>query len=263
MKTLLTTAALAHLTIGVLLVSFSPASFAAPDSTWTEKFTYTGSGGTGTRQSMPAGWKSFAGASADSVDANPSNNIVGVTNNPGSPNTDASGFVSMVPGTTNRVMATFTTFATGLDLAGSTVTWDQGNANTASEVRLLVKIGDNWYASASSFANTITYTATTFSTATPSGDLVKALDFSTAASNWLTVTVTESRLTLGSISGLNLISSIITGIGFYVTTTGNHTVRLDHLVVPYTAGHVVPEPATVAALAGLGALALAAVAKKK
>ncbi len=189
------------------------------------------------------GWSGYINSLATTVNAGNAY----IPNLAGNPPPDH-GYLSL-----SGISATYGLIETfsSIDAAGSEITWSMGNSATSTTLRLLVQSGSEWYASNELFSNTGTYTQATFSAAT-SDDVRRSLTFSTAAENWRSFTLTPgSEMTLGSIAS-SAISSEITGIGFYVTTTSG-TTRLDSLVV--TAA--VPEPSAYAAL--FGAVALCAV----
>ncbi len=174
------------------------------------------------------GWSGYRDANA----ANLSAAHAFIPQNLGNPNTKK-GYLGVVPGAAG-------TFAvvkslSGVDADGCEITWSMGNNLTASTVRLLVKVGANWYASSEVFSNASIYTPTTFATTT-TNDVRRLLDFSTAAAKWRSFMLTPgSAMSLGAALGNNLSSSHITGIGFYITTpAGSPVVRLDSLeVTPY------------------------------
>lgn len=129
---------------------------------------------------------------------------------------------------------TMSAFVTGLNLDLTTngvITWNMNGSNTSDNIRLLVQVGGNWYASdlmpvsSGLSSNISSFTST--------------LNFSTMASNWRTFSITEgSSISLGSSAiTQDLPSSIVTGIGYYFN--GNGTVRIDDLSVS-----AVPEPGT-------------------
>lgn len=195
------------------------------------------------------GWSGYVHASAATVNAGNAY-IPNLSGNPAPDN----GYLTLSGlSTTYAMIETFSS----IDAGGSEITWSMGNSATSTTVRLLVQSGSEWYASDELFSNTGTYTQATFSAAT-SADVRRSLDFSTAAENWRSFTLTPgSEMTLGSVAS-SAISSQLTGIGFYVTTTSG-TTRLDSLVVTST----IPEPSTYAVLLGAGALFVVGCRRKR
>jgi archaellin len=172
------------------------------------------------------GWSGYQGATAQTLPTS----IAYIPQNLGNPNT-AKGYLAFTPSTTGT-FAAVKTLPSRLDVAGCAFKWSMGNNLTTSTVRLLVKMGANWYASSAEFKNTSTYTATTFASGT-TADVRRSLDFSKAKANWRSFTLTSgSVMSLGAVLGSDLTSSEITDIGFYVTTpAGSTVVRLDSLQV--------------------------------
>ena len=167
------------------------------------------------------GWSGYQGATAATLPTS----LAYIPQNLGNPNT-AKGYLIFAGGT----FAAVKTFS-GRDVAGYAFKWSMGNTHTTATVRLLVKVGSNWYASSEVFNNTSAYTATTFATTT-TGDVLRSLGFSTAAANWRSFTLTPgSAMSLGAVLSSDLPSSEITGIGFYVIAPVSSGVRLDSLAV--------------------------------
>lgn len=119
---------------------------------------------------------------------------------------------------------------------GSVVfSWYQGNASTAHSVRLIIRVGGVWYASAQTFAN---ITAVANAAAFANGAELKTLTFDPAAANWrqfnfngdydyLSGTTTASTLGVlgvGATPGADL-SGSITAFGLYSTNNGTSSNR--------------------------------------
>jgi hypothetical protein len=211
----------------VRLDSLEVTPLTPPEPVYSEKFTNT----------LPSGnmylsnfsWNGYRDANAASLSAS----HVYIPQNLGNPDTQK-GYLTLAPGAAGTFAVVKT--LSSLDAAGCAFTWSMGNNLTTPTVRLLVKVGANWYASNETFSNTSTYTPATFASTT-TGDVCRLLVFSTAAANWRFFTLTPgSAMSVGAALGSNLPSSQITGIGFYITTpAGSPVVRLDSLeVTPYS-----------------------------
>jgi len=190
------------------------------------------------------GWAGYLGANATAAPNNGSVDTVMIANVAGNPSTDGNSFLfAQNPNTASQIFAATTTFAS---INPTTITWKQGNSDTAIQVRLMVQSGGNWYASSTAFTNASTYTAATFSSAGNAADVSKSFTFTTSASAWRSLTLTPgTSLILGSVIGSNLSSSSITGVGFFVSEPSlNQKARLDTL-------EIVPEPTTIV-MFGLG-----------
>lgn len=196
------------------------------------------------------GWSGYINSGATTVNAGNAY----IPNLAGNPPPD-NGYLTL-----SGISATYGLIETfsAIDAAGSEITWSMGNSATSTTVRLLVQSGSSWYASNEVFSNATAYASqTAFSVATTS-DVRRSLEFSTAAENWLSFTLTPgSAMSLGSIASSDL-SSEITGIGFYVTTTSG-TTRLDSLVITST----IPEPSAYAVLLGAATLLAAGCRRKR
>lgn len=196
------------------------------------------------------GWSGYIHSTAQTVTA--SNAYI--PNLAGNPSPDK-GYLTLSGLSTSYAM--LETFS-GIDAAGSEITWSMGNSATSTTVRLLVQSGSSWYASSEVFSNTTAYASQTAFSAATTSDVRRSLTFSTAADDWRSFTLNPgTAMTLGSVAGSDL-SSLITGIGFYVTTTSG-TTRLDSLVV--TAA--VPEPSSYAVLLGAVTLLAAGYGRKR
>jgi hypothetical protein len=213
-----------------------------------EKFTNTT--GTGTNTGT-IGWSSYYGSTAI-VHTNDTSTYIAQSNQDrvtlayasSNPKTDAYGFLSFQVSSTSTTIgaAAVTTFSSGYYLTnGSSISWTMGNTTTTATVRLLVQVNGSWYASSTAYSNaTAISTALNFANATTSS-VTYGVNFSTAASNWMSFTLTSgSVMSLGSALTSDLTSNVITGIGFYAVSDAKNTViRLDSLTV-------VPEPSTYA-----------------
>ncbi len=222
---------MAAASLGLFAALLAPSVQAQATPVYSEEFTNTLSSGNMYLSNF--GWNGYR----DAIAANLSASNVYIPQNLGNPDTQK-GYLTLAPG----MAGTFAVVKTlaGLNAAGCEFTWSMGNNLTTPTVRILVKVGANWYASSEVFSNTSTYTPTTFASTT-TGDVRRSLVFSTAAANWRSFTLTPgSAMSLGAAPGSNLASSQITGIGFYATTpTGAPVLRIDSLkVTPLTP----PEP---------------------
>lgn len=193
------------------------------------------------------GWNAYLGSTATvkSADAGGGGvDRIGISYLAGNPNTSNGYLYTANTLTANQIFAATATFSS---ISPTTITWREGNNNTGISVRLMVQVGGSWYATDQAFSNTVAYsTATDFSNSS-SPDVMKSFNFTTTASSWRSVTlVPGSTLSLGSVLTSDLVSSSITGIGFFVQSpsTLNVASRLDTLVI-------VPEPQTPI-LIGLG-----------
>lgn len=193
------------------------------------------------------GWNAYLGSTATvkSADAGGGSvDRIGISYLAGNPNTSNGYLYTANTLSANQIFAMTATFTS---IAPTTITWREGNSSTGISVRLMVQVGGNWFATDQTFSNAVAYsTAADFSNSS-SADVMKSFSFTTTASSWRNVTlVPGSTLSLGAVLSTDLVSSSITGIGFFVQSpsTLNVASRLDTLVI-------VPEPQTPILL-GLG-----------
>jgi hypothetical protein len=146
------------------------------------------------------------------------------------------------------------------DYNNLTFSWYEGNGGTTSQLQLAVRIGSQWYASATGFS-----TANMGIGAFSASAELKTVTFNPAAANWLTFTFdgtydvtthtgTDSTvpIAIGAAPGSNL-SGAITGFGLLGANGGTEIRRFDTFQVD---GDLVPEPtsATLALLVIAGLL---------
>ncbi len=192
----------------------------------------------------------------------------GVATNP-SPGQNSTGFVFVAPQNVPFSSASPILIWTneGANLV-STSTAHQfsfylGNTTTASVVRVAVQVGGAWYVSANPFS-TASMTGGQFAanaelktlTFDPAADQWRSLSFSQAATNPFS-TNGGGNLSLGALS-TNDLSGGITAFGIYIDSGTNNSVRFDTFTIT-----AIPEPSAFAALAGLGALGLAATRRRR
>jgi hypothetical protein len=180
----------------------------------------------------------------------------------GNPNSSSGFFVinasSAELHTDYAAVTTYNDFAGGtpMNLNNTVITWVQGNNNVNTSVRLLIQTGGDgtvgsgtWFASNTAFTTDPAISSAANFASAKTDDLTKTITFSLSASEWNAFTLNpNTALSLGSPLGTDLSTSVITGIGFYISTptTTNSVSRIDTLTVT-----VVPEPST-ALLAGVG-----------
>src|SRR5262245_23426709 len=143
-----------------------------------------------------------------------------------------------------------------------TFSWYQGDSGTTSQLQLAVRIGGQWYASATGFANTVTSASITNFNANAQ---LMSLAYNPAAANWVTLafdgtydasthTGTDSTLpyALGAAPSSDL-SGPITAFGLLAPNGGAEIRRFDTFQID---GNLVPEPASLSlalfAFVGLG-----------
>ncbi len=183
------------------------------------------------------GWYSYQGSAATSITSETSLSFLSnLAGNPGS----SYGYLALNTSSANN----YALVQTGISFnaSKSVIKWNMGNSNSATTVRLLLKIDDNWYASSTTFTTSpVISSAPLFAGATTSA-VEKSLTFSTASSNWrnFTLNPSGSAMALGSVLTSDLPSSFVTGIGFYVSTAaGSSILRIDQLTVLSTIPAVV------------------------
>lgn len=178
------------------------------------------------------GWNGYSGASGTDISAvTPSGSTyAGISNVAGNPNSTV-GYLSFV---NNSTPTTFAAVETGLSLNSPTdISWAMNANASGNSVYLLVQVDGNWYASLNPFTTPAVGNATDFQTSP-----TVSTTFTTNASAWRNFTLNPgTSMALGSALGSNLSSSVVTGIGFYTTSTG--VTRIDTL-------QVVPEPGAMA-----------------
>jgi hypothetical protein len=155
------------------------------------------------------------------------------------------------------------------DYNNLTFSWYEGNSGTASQFQLAILIGGQWYASAATFANTVTSPSITNFNANAQ---LMTVNYSPAAANWLSLafdgtydvsthlgTNSSVPLTVGAAPGGDL-SGTITGFGLLVMTGPAETRRFDTFQID--GDSVVPEPSS-ATLAFLSVAGLAGVIRRR
>jgi hypothetical protein len=200
---------------------------------------------------------------ADNSDGSP--NDAGLINATSPTTTANRGYPFFAPGNTTNVdddapALFFTGDVPDTEVADLTsVSFETRNDNTDSEMRVAIKIGSQWYASASDFGG-IGDGSSGSNTVWTLESLVPA-DFG-AAANWQLLTVTEGAggsLSLGAPPGSDL-SGTVTDFGLYVVAgtdpqSGDHA-RFDNFSVNFISSvSMVPEPSTLA-LSALGLMSL-------
>jgi|GEM_PF-5416106 hypothetical protein len=207
----------------------------------------------GSLTTSTVGWVGLVGSEAST---NASSRVYVAPPN-GNPSSDGAGYLAFTPGSgaDDKIFTATTLFSSPLDLQGATISWTMGNSTVNATVQLLVNVGGNWYASNTVFQNA-GMTATVFAE-TATSDVLRTLDFSTAKENWRSFTLTSGVvMSLGDPLENDLSSSLVSGIGFFVTfpsTATNGTARIDTLTIVGPAS--IPEPGSAALLLGMGAMA--------
>lgn len=213
------------------------------------------------------GWQAYGfysgGATGADVSSVAAANTLFVGTGVSSPNTGQNGYLAAILGNPdgsnpNRFPA-YIALQTGLNLnfADSTISWVMnGNVGATVRVRLIVEIGGELYASAISDTPQKYFSPAAFGTGTDFQNnteaLTKTFDFTTDAAAWekLTYNVGAGSVSFTGLSD-DLSSTTVTGIGFHIL--GGNTGRIDTLRVTAP----IPEPGSVALLAGAGALGIA------
>lgn len=93
-----------------------------------------------------AGWYSYQGSTATNITSETSLSFLSnLAGNPGS----AYGYLALNTSSANN----YALVQTGLSFnaSKSVIKWNMGNSNSSTTVRLLLKVGDNWYASSTTF----------------------------------------------------------------------------------------------------------------
>jgi hypothetical protein len=142
--------------------------------------------------------------------------------------------------------------------------FDIGNVSTTQNVRVAIQVGSAWYVSSTAITSPAVSGAGLFaSLAQP-----RELTFSTAAGSWNTITFQQAgtnpltsagtgSLSLGALATTDLAGDI-NAFGLYVES-GADNVRFD----TFTITSAIPEPSAYAVLAGLGALGLAVLRRRR
>lgn len=145
-----------------------------------------------------------------------------------------------------------------------TLSWYQGDSGTTSQLQPAVRIGGQWYVSATGFANTVASASITNFNANAQ---LMSLAYNPAAANWVTLafdgtydvtthTGTDSTVpfALGSAPSSDL-SGTITAFGLLAPNAGTEIRRFDTFQID---GDLVPEPASMTlaifAFTGLGGM---------
>jgi hypothetical protein len=126
---------------------------------------------------------------------------------------------------------------------------DASGTGTPVDVRVALRVGGQWYASANAISSGNTVSATW----TP-----QSLAFNPAAANWLVLSDVDATpgVTLGAAAGSNL-SGTITGAGFVSSFKQRQTINFNFMEISG-----VPEPASLG-LAACAAIGLAAIRRKR
>ena len=141
----------------------------------------------------------------------------------------------------------------------NSISFQQSNPNTTLSVRAAMNIDGNWYASSTTYANTVTSELTSeFNTK------AQLFTLTPSAVTWQAFTLTPST-TLSSISATAVAlptTGTVQGFGFYIdagpgsTASTNNVMRFDNFTINATA-MAIPEPSAYAALIGLVTLGAA------
>ena len=217
--------------------------------------------GTGNANISTVGWNKYFGATAGNPAGNEDWNSYASSVDKGG--VTASDVLFLNNGATAN--ATFAITDTSLGLASpvsvsdiTSVTWSQGNSNTAIQVRLMVQVGGSWYATNTAFTNSAVRILSDVETPVLP-DVSKSFTFTTAASSWRLLTLTPGvEMSISASAITSDLSGNITGVGFLVqhpASGTNQSARFDTLQINATSS--VPEPSTFALLAGLAGLGLA------
>jgi|GEM_PF-2707904 PEP-CTERM putative exosortase interaction domain len=141
------------------------------------------------------------------------------------------------------------------------VSFLQGN-NNETTFRVALRINESWFVTEAQQGDVMSGDDFTGNTSgenyTGEKSAVK-LTFDLTSESWSTLNFTSgSALSVGSTTTLP--SGTVTAFGFFVTLTNGGTIRVDDFTVMVS---TIPEPSTFAALAGLGALGLAATRRRR
>lgn len=241
-----------------LLACLAPAARA---EVYLDEFTNT----SGANQALSyIGWAGYVGSTATTVtNTAPSGNFwIASSNGAGTQGSTSPGVIAAL--NNDGTARVFTAVKTGLNLTDvGQITFNLHTSQSAAQtVHLLVQVAgsSDWYASTAQFTPFNNFGQ--FNAATVE-QVQRTLNFTTSASAWRYFDLTpDTSLALGSVSSSALPSSTITGIGFYIdsSTTSITVTRIDDLSISYAP---VPEPSSVAAIAGLGVFSMAALRRRR
>lgn len=192
-------------------------------------------------------WKVYNGASGLAVDETAALTSIHVSKGSGTP-TDLPNIgtknatLSMTNGyaISNAFVTLFETTEMTLDATvPTTFSWYQRNTNSTALDRVVVQIGNAWYATSQTFTNTAAAaSAGTFT--------LESFTFTTAASSWRDLNfVAGTSMSLGAVRTADLPTGDITGFGLLTADTAGQYQRFDTFTVD---GVAVPEPSVVGLL---------------
>ncbi|PAW76788.1 MAG: hypothetical protein B9S32_13705 [Verrucomicrobia bacterium Tous-C9LFEB] len=227
--------------LGLTAVSMSAALY-------TENFTNTTSGN---QAISTVGWTGYYTTSATNVSAivmGSGADTWGLSNTYGNPIANGQGYLFTLNSSySQQIFAAYDSTFTAMDMTGTSITWNMGNASNIPKIYVLIQVAGSWYASTTSFSTPSGYSAGSFNSAT--SGVTYSLNFTTDKSAWRNFTLVEnSSMGLGAALTSDLPSSSITSIGYFIDYTGvtgtGSAVRIDTL-------QIIPEP-VVATLLLLG-----------
>lgn len=224
----------------LLCASFIPSIVMAEDSRllFSETFTNTAPG-TANQNVAAIGWQAYGGPEAlDLSNATRGElNSVMIAAVPGNPS-DSKGCLALIMSNSRPSWPVYAVVKTGIEIREpSAISWRlHGAPGSTVRVRLLVQIGERWYASDISDTNKEYYEPALQGTAADFADaetkaVTKTLIFSRDALDWRSLALEPGKvLKLGDTIAEDLpASGLITGIGFYVI--GGNTGRVDTLEI--------------------------------
>jgi len=220
------------LTAGAIITIFPAASICRGEALFLEEFSNQVSG---LNQNLSTiGWEAYGNASADDLTLAKGPEVTSgifVASGAGNP---ASPIGFLACGLMNDLAFNeYAAVKTGLQLDNpSKFSWRMhGTPGSQIDVRLLVKIGDNWYASSKEFIPEALGGPGAFP-AVASADCEVMLPFSRKAEDWRHFQLEPgSALALGDALKVDLPNSAVIGVGLYVATPGQtpSMLRLDTL----------------------------------
>jgi hypothetical protein len=258
------------------LASLVAASSASAAVVYFENF--NNSAGSNQQLSTVSGWSAFVNRGTDvGLDVTTTSTSVLVQNAAGSAQVGvdagytANGFVRIANAAGTVTQTLLFDNLTSNPLSQSTQTIDNvqffmANNSVAIVTHVAVRIGGNWYGSNTGFTTNFATGSNLFDPASTdpvnTNDIALNFAFTNAASAWRDITFTPgSALSIAaSTLAADLPTGDITGLGLFVVHNGGGSRALDGVVVNASP---IPEPATFAALAGVGALGLAAMRRRR